>query len=317
MSTRKNQRALASAERSRFVAALKRMKTDRTYDQYVQWHVDAMGMGPQSVNYAHQGPAFLPWHREFILLFEQDMQKADRALGGDGSLTLPYWDWTAEQGADPAANPLWGDNFLSPSGDADQGFRVMSGPFATDTTPGAENWVLRVVDPMDNAPVNYLQRAFGRDLPDLPNQVDVNNVLAIAVYDSAPWDNTVRGSTSFRNLLEGWVTVNPPGRAPGLHNRVHVWIGGAMAVMSSPNDPVFFLHHCNVDRIWASWQARYPSVDQYPPTTEAPPGQNRGDLMPPFDGRADARPGGVTMPSIRPADVLDSAALGYSYDTLI
>jgi hypothetical protein len=29
---------------------------------------------------------------------------------------------------------------------------------------------------------------------------------------------------------------------------------GNMAVMTSPDDPLFFLHHANVDRMWAIWQ---------------------------------------------------------------
>ena len=37
-----------------------------------------------------------------------------------------------------------------------------------------------------------------------------------------------------------------------MHNLVHRWVGGSMGPGTSPNDPVFFLHHCNVDRIWVS-----------------------------------------------------------------
>ncbi|MFV2064736.1 MAG: tyrosinase family protein [Chloroflexota bacterium] len=33
----------------------------------------------------------------------------------------------------------------------------------------------------------------------------------------------------------------------------------------SPNDPIFFLHHANVDRIWASWQVANPGPDNYLP----------------------------------------------------
>jgi hypothetical protein len=33
-----------------------------------------------------------------------------------------------------------------------------------------------------------------------------------------------------------------------------VYVGGSMNTMASPNDPVFFLHHANVDRLWESWQ---------------------------------------------------------------
>ncbi|MCB1387277.1 MAG: tyrosinase family protein [Nitratireductor sp.] len=39
------------------------------------------------------------------------------------------------------------------------------------------------------------------------------------------------------------------------HNRVHGVVGGDMATFMSPRDPIFWLHHCNVDRIWASWNA--------------------------------------------------------------
>jgi tyrosinase len=40
------------------------------------------------------------------------------------------------------------------------------------------------------------------------------------------------------------------------HNRVHDQIGGSMgAVPTAPADPVFWLHHCNVDRYWSAWIA--------------------------------------------------------------
>lgn len=29
---------------------------------------------------------------------------------------------------------------------------------------------------------------------------------------------------------------------------------------TSPNDPVFFLHHCNVDRLWWQWQQNHPDA---------------------------------------------------------
>ena len=43
------------------------------------------------------------------------------------------------------------------------------------------------------------------------------------------------------------------------HNRGHNWIGGDMAnVQMSPNDPAFWFHHAQVDRIWAKWQENNP-----------------------------------------------------------
>lgn len=39
------------------------------------------------------------------------------------------------------------------------------------------------------------------------------------------------------------------------HNGVHNAVGGQMATMLSPLDPLFWLHHANIDRLWALWNA--------------------------------------------------------------
>jgi tyrosinase len=72
--------------------------------------------------------------------------------------------------------------------------------------------------------------------------------IGISTYDTDPWD--VDSVGSFRNTLEGWAKGEDH---PQLHNLVHVWIGGSMLPASSPNDPVFWVHHCNTDRLWYQW----------------------------------------------------------------
>ena len=124
----------------------------------------------------------------------------------------------------------------------------------------------------------------------LPIQNHVNDALGRTPYDASPWHRS--SNPSFRNELEGWI-------GEGLHNRVHVWVGGDMLPGTSPNDPVFFLHHCFVDKIWADWQADNPSED-YLPQTGGPAGHNVGDAMYPW--------------STTPADVLDHRQFGL-YDT--
>jgi len=53
--------------------------------------------------------------------------------------------------------------------------------------------------------------------------------------------------SSFSNSLEG------------VHDDMHVWTGGDMeSVPTSAFDPIFFMHHCNVDRMWAKWQKLNP-----------------------------------------------------------
>jgi tyrosinase len=40
----------------------------------------------------------------------------------------------------------------------------------------------------------------------------------------------------------------------GIHGGVHIWTGGTMSDASvSPADPVFWLHHANLDRLWWTW----------------------------------------------------------------
>merc|ERR1712179_110435 len=41
---------------------------------------------------------------------------------------------------------------------------------------------------------------------------------------------------------------------PGLHGTIHGIVGGDMATMGSSNDPLFYVHHANVDKIWHDWQ---------------------------------------------------------------
>jgi tyrosinase len=44
----------------------------------------------------------------------------------------------------------------------------------------------------------------------------------------------------------------------GVHGAVHVFVGNGQGMGSVPwaaNDPIFWMHHCNIDRIWVSWNA--------------------------------------------------------------
>jgi tyrosinase len=42
------------------------------------------------------------------------------------------------------------------------------------------------------------------------------------------------------------------------HNLGHAWVAGDMNSMSSPRDPVFWMHHAQIDRIWSVWQSTNP-----------------------------------------------------------
>src|SRR5947207_8565503 len=85
---RKKAQTLPAAERKALVDAFLALKKQGRYDEYVHMHHAVMHPSvlpyePHDGNYrngAHRGPSFLPWHREFLLQVEADLQKIDGAL---------------------------------------------------------------------------------------------------------------------------------------------------------------------------------------------------------------------------------------------
>jgi tyrosinase len=57
------------------------------------------------------------------------------------------------------------------------------------------------------------------------------------------------------------------------HDNVHDNVGGIMSnVPTAAMDPIFFVHHCQIDRLWAAWQAASGSVYNWD-TKSTDPGQ--------------------------------------------
>jgi tyrosinase len=128
MAIRKNQATLSTDEKSRFVAAVLVLKANGKYDQYVREHRDSM---QGSDHWAHRGPAFFPWHREFLKRFELDLQSVH------SNVTLPYWDWSVDNSP---ISSIWNPDFMGGNGRTSDR-KVMDGPFAFD----AGNFRLNVV----------------------------------------------------------------------------------------------------------------------------------------------------------------------------
>lgn len=56
------------------------------------------------------------------------------------------------------------------------------------------------------------------------------------------------------NFPRGFADAFEPTLETAPHNPVHNLIGGAMAnVTVSPFDPIFWVHHANIDRLWSAW----------------------------------------------------------------
>jgi tyrosinase len=90
------------------------------------------------------------------------------------------------------------------------------------------------------------------------------------------------------------MNVNQAPNTPhDLHNGVHLYVGGiwvpasgdvaagTMIYDTSPNDPVFWLHHANIDRLWAEWERTHPTAT-YEPAAGAANGFNGDNTMWPW-----------------------------------
>lgn len=304
MRVRKNASSLTPSEKTAFVNAVLAMKNQPSvlnpgqqgrYDDYVQLHMNAMMAGTPNINpaqpafmpgWAHGGPAFFSWHRVLLLQFENDLQAASQ----DPSVTIPYWDWT-----DPASWPFTND-FLGGNGTG-RHKQVQTGPFAFKAPA---HWTLIVKDQPGDP--DFLQRQFGADITaqNLPTSADVSNTVGTTPYSSFPWKGSAAGPGSSCRYQTEY----------GVHNLVHRYVGGTMGYMTSPNDPVFWLHHCNIDRLWAEWQHQHSTEAAYLPTAGGPTGHNLNDNMI-FNTTPPAPWAGSTTPQ----SVTDHHALGYQYDS--
>lgn len=281
---RRNVLDLTPAERRAFRDAVFRLRerdpaSVGAYREYVETHMGASRHG-------HNGPAFLPWHRAFLVYFERDV-----------GMAVPYWDWTQ-----PAPEVFTDDLF----GGAGNGTMTWTG---ADGTARTWDWERSAFDPATIQPARPADVRFATQETDF---------------------------AAFTDPFEG------------VHGGAHVDVGGRLgSVPTAVEDPIFFMLHSNVDRIWWEWQQARKAeweaanaggtfqasqyADYYWDGTD--PGGGTPDpiwtqrhqidsLMWPWDGTASGPATRdrriqrfVANPiSVRPRDMLvDIATLGYSY----
>jgi tyrosinase len=211
---RKNANGLTAAERERFTTALAKLN-DAGAGLFGDFR--AMHRDDDALDQAHSNPGFLSWHRAYLLDLERELQKKD------ASVSLPYWRFD-----EPAPN-IFTEGFLG---------RTVPGSTGTvrfDATNLLQHWET------DSQPGIVRRPLFNVATGTALNARDQAATLllggAAAVFDSGP------GSATF-DRMEG----NPHGRA---HTS---FLGFIQDAAIAPRDPLFFLLHCNVDRLWALWQ---------------------------------------------------------------
>ncbi len=225
---------------------------------------------------------FLPWHRGYVDMYE----KAAMTLMKNDKFAMPYWDWTTLRNY-PAAftdrnykgklNPLYVPN----RGDPPALRNALTGGNAlTDALVGP--------DVMRRIYKETVFEAFG-----------TSRSVYKPTRDPKSW-------VVQNNLDPKWVPMG--GGNQGIleatpHNNVHNNIGAFMPQSNSPRDPIFMMHHSNIDRIWAYWTAlgRQNSTDTL-------------WLNMPFANNYIRADGSLYSWVVN--DLQSPAALGYTYDNL-
>jgi len=116
--------------------------------------------------------------------------------------------------------------------------RSIPAPFWEDTLRDGT----RQIGPDDEIPAEYVGPLV---IDSILRQSEFELFASLQSFGQNNTDPSWQRSKGAKGLLE----ATP-------HDRVHVWIGGQMATFVSPLDPIFWLHHCNIDRLWAEWNAR-------------------------------------------------------------
>jgi len=259
--TRKNARDFLTDERSRFCNALLTLKQTtepghvlNKYDEFVALHwgvVNRVLNGVSIGDGGHRAPGFLPWHREYLNRFEKAVQSVD------STLSIPYWDWSSGDSQD--TTDIFTDDFIGPAGDSLNGNRITSGYFIENDWP---------IHPE----LDQLGWGLGlRRSNDLLTPQKLTELESIG--DRA--QDAVNGDNDFATFLS---------ELEGAHNSVHVWVNFHMVAMTSPNDPIFFLHHANIDRLWSKWQETHPGAENFNPDNSGQYGHRIDDGMWPWDG---------------------------------
>ena len=164
-----------------------------------------------------------------------------RQLSGKADFALPYWNWTADRGF-PAAFSA-GNRESNPLFHPRPG--VQGGLRLADDMVGPQV-ISRIMMSPDF-------EAFGSARPRGQDSA------------SSQWQRRIGAKTELE--------FNP-------HDGVHQSIGGNMSVVDlSARDPIFFLHHANIDRIWDVWERK-----------------QKGQNLPSLPDGAPAEPGDKPLP---------------------
>eukprot|EP01040_Poterioochromonas_malhamensis_P010110 gene10110-10990_t len=167
---------------------------------------------------AHDIPTFLAWHRPYMKAFEIALQYHDPRPDPNNPLALHYWEWDSAQSH--ALPKIFTDEKIKDFNDNDIDNPLLLGPTGFTS--------------LKNVP--YTEREEYEGVPDI--YLDSGYHAFEVVKD---YSKVCTANGNHYNL-----------ETP--HNQLHNAVGGDMGnVGASAFDPIFWLHHSNVERMHCAW----------------------------------------------------------------
>jgi len=228
----------------------------------------------------HQNWWFLAWHRAYIGWLEATI----RAFSGDAEFALPYWDWTKT----PRVPAAMFDDVLDPNNAAFiPTFDAFKAQFDAPVTALFPAFSQAQQDVLAQRGLSSTAD-FWSAVAAAPAGMFFEQPGARGLTPASPdLDRTTRSTVALPTIRSALRTANFAGSASGTdaagfasakaashndqsregilesqpHDNVHGAMGGAagnafMVSFLSPVDPIFFLHHANLDRLWDVWTRR-------------------------------------------------------------
>lgn len=224
---RKEVRDLTPTEFTSFAEAFQSIATDGVLERIVNKHMDGRG---GNWGFAHFSPYFLPWHRCYLREME------DALMDAGMTIALPYWDWSRNDSQNPHRSVLLTSRFFG-TNDPDNDYTIVDGPFSRSK--------FQVTVPNTHP----LRRVY-----------DTNSISAFYHYSVL---NSLRASSLSFSKMSSNIEYGP-------HAVVHTYLGGNgqgdngdLSTMYSPNDPLFWMHHSFVDKLWYDWQAQGNNIAKF------------------------------------------------------
>jgi tyrosinase len=215
---------------------------NHTFDEF-DWNGSKQFFGDSDI---HANGQFLPWHRYFLWQYESALINECGYKGAQ-----PYWEWSQD-----VQDGSWGTSkvFDSASGFGGNGVGddhcLQDGPFAAagaNLDPG----------PPTNTVITGSHRCFHRELrADIATGGLNWNKNVMPLINAESYQDFSAGMES--NQADDYKSGQSKQKF-GIHPSGHLGVGGEMAdTMVSPADPLFYLHHANIDRVWWMWQNKKP-----------------------------------------------------------